>query len=87
MDLRNDDSVVMSTSYLQFTRTVERFSQHNNYPLIVLLFYDPGVEKLSGGLLSQGSGPASFIELHIINHITMVIQRTVIHDTQSLQRS
>ncbi len=66
LGLRSDDSVVMSTSYLQFTGTVERFSQHNNYPLTVLLCSDPGVEQLWGGLLDQRSGPASFIELHII---------------------
>jgi len=44
VDLGNDDSEGNSTSYLQFIGNEERFSQHNNYPLIVLLCSDPGVE-------------------------------------------
>jgi len=44
MDLGSNDSAINSTSYLQFTGNEERFSQHNNYPLAVLLCSDPGVE-------------------------------------------
>ena len=58
MGLGNDDSAGNSTSYIQFIGNEERFLQHNNYPLVVLLCW--------GGLLDQRSGPVSFIELHII---------------------
>jgi len=52
----------------------EKDSQHNNNPLNILLCSDPGVKLLWGGLLDQASGPASFIELHIIYpHITKVV--------------
>jgi len=58
----------------------EKDSQHNNNPLNILLCSDPGVKLLWGGLLDQASGPASFIELHIIYpHITKVVWRTVMH--------
>ncbi len=87
MGLGNDDSVVMSTSYLQFPEAVERFSQHNNYPLIVLLCSDPGIEKLSGGLLDHGSGPVSFIELHIIEPDNKGDSTYVMHNTHGLERS
>jgi len=77
----------MSTGYLQFPETVERFSQHNNYALIVLLCSDPGVEKLSGGLLGEGSGPVSFIELHIIEPDNEGDSTYVMHNTHGLERS